>query len=306
MNNTKSYTLFSNPLSFLGLLFLTILISLTLGGAIIFFLSARFDIDLISLTQNITIPLDLSERQWLRLIVGINNFTIFFLPAWILTYVFTEQLFGNKLQFERKPNLNNALLGILILTASIPLVQYSYIINSKIPLPDFLMQYEDNTNDIITAMLSTTYDYEFYINILIIAIIPAIGEEWIFRGLIQKHLEIVFKKPYLAIIISAFIFSAIHLQFQGFIPRFILGGLLGLIYYWSKNLWIPILAHFFNNAAQVAGQHYSGIEVADIDQALAETIPFWLVLFSTAIMVILLYSLYKNNDLGASSENSPA
>ena len=85
-------------------------------------------------------------------------------------------------------------------------------------------------------------------NLLVIAIIPAIGEELFFRGYLQQKLIKWNRSPHIGIIITAILFSIIHFQFSGLIPRFILGVLLGYIFYWSSSLWIPIIAHFVNNA----------------------------------------------------------
>ncbi|PLX06689.1 MAG: hypothetical protein C0594_06605 [Marinilabiliales bacterium] len=92
---------------------------------------------------------------------------------------------------------------------------------------------------------------DFLVNILMIAIIPAIGEELLFRGIIQKLLIEWTRKTWLGIVLTAIIFSAIHFQFYGFIPRFLLGMLFGYLLIWSKNIWLPIFAHFINNGTAV-------------------------------------------------------
>ena len=86
---------------------------------------------------------------------------------------------------------------------------------------------------------------------MLIAILPALGEELFFRGIVQRIFISWTKNPLLGIIIGAFLFSFMHLQFYGFIPRFYLGIIFGLIYFWSGSIWLPILAHFLNNAAAV-------------------------------------------------------
>lgn len=83
--------------------------------------------------------------------------------------------------------------------------------------------------------------------LLVIAVLPALGEELIFRGIIQRRLYSLVGNPHVAIWGAAFVFSAIHLQFFGFFPRLLLGALFGYLYYWSGNLWYPIFAHFVNN-----------------------------------------------------------
>jgi membrane protease YdiL (CAAX protease family) len=79
------------------------------------------------------------------------------------------------------------------------------------------------------------------------AVIPALGEEFLFRGLIQKLFKDLSGNVHAGIILSAILFSAMHMQFYGFIPRFALGVMLGYMMYWSGSLWLPIIAHFINN-----------------------------------------------------------
>ena len=85
------------------------------------------------------------------------------------------------------------------------------------------------------------------IGLLVIAVLPAVGEELVFRGIAQRRFYTLVGNPHLAIWLAAFIFSAIHFQFFGFFPRLLLGALFGYIYYWSGNLWYAIFAHFVNN-----------------------------------------------------------
>jgi uncharacterized protein len=88
-----------------------------------------------------------------------------------------------------------------------------------------------------------------------LAVIPAIGEELIFRGVFQKIFYDLFKSGHLAIWVTAFAFSALHFQFFGFIPRFILGLVFGYLFYWSGTLWLPVISHFVNNAVPVIGAY---------------------------------------------------
>ena len=93
--------------------------------------------------------------------------------------------------------------------------------------------------------------FELAFNLLVVALIPAIAEEMIFRGIIQSTFENIFKNPHYAVWAAAVVFSFIHMQFEGFLPRVVLGLVLGYLFLWTRNLWVPILAHFVNNGAQV-------------------------------------------------------
>ena len=102
-----------------------------------------------------------------------------------------------------------------------------------------------------------------FINLLMIAIIPAIGEEFFFRGLLQRIFSNWVRNTHWGIIISAFLFSAIHMQFYGFFPRFLLGAMFGYLFVWSGSLWLPVLAHFINNSLAVIAYYLVSIRVLD-------------------------------------------
>ena len=91
-----------------------------------------------------------------------------------------------------------------------------------------------------------------------LAVLPAIGEELIFRGVFQKIFYDFFKSGHMAIWVTAFLFSALHFQFYGFIPRLILGLVFGYLFFWSGTLWLPVLSHFVNNAVPVIGVYIQG------------------------------------------------
>jgi membrane protease YdiL (CAAX protease family) len=135
---------------------------------------------------------------------------------------------------------------------------------------------------------------DLLLNLLVIAIVPAIGEELLFRGYLQQSFSNWLSNPHVAIIVTAVLFSAIHLHFQAFLPRFILGVLLGYLFYWSGSLWLPILAHFANNAQAVIISYptfkvdsgvYSVLSDIDGDPMMA--------FFSFASVVVLLFMFYK-------------
>jgi hypothetical protein len=93
-----------------------------------------------------------------------------------------------------------------------------------------------------------------------IALLPAIAEELIFRGVFQTIFQRLFRSGHLAIWVTSLIFSTIHFQFFGFIPRLILGLVFGYLFYWSGTLWLPVISHFLNNAFPVIMTYIEGIE----------------------------------------------
>jgi hypothetical protein len=132
-------------------------------------------------------------------------------------------------------------------------------------------------------------------NLVLVAIIPAIGEELVFRGVLQKLFGEWTKNKFMGIWISAILFSAMHLQFYGFIPRMLLGALLGYSLLWTGSIWIPILGHFVNNAFAVLltyleqrGKISSSIETLGTSSDTRQV-----VLVSFVLVIILLFGLKK-------------
>mgnify|MGYP006119423643 CR=1 FL=1 len=127
-------------------------------------------------------------------------------------------------------------------------VSFTFFLNQSIDIPKWLMFYDQNIYAITKAFLVMNSSVDLIVNLLVLAILPALGEELVFRGFLQKKIISFSKKPYLSIFFTALLFSVVHMQFEGVLPRFILGSVLGLMFYFSSNIWIPIIAHFINNA----------------------------------------------------------
>lgn len=115
-------------------------------------------------------------------------------------------------------------------------------------LEDWMRRQEDEMAALTKGIVMTDSLPILLMNILVIAILPAIGEELFFRGALQGIIKRWFGNPHVAIWLTAIIFSAIHVQFFGFFPRLLLGAFFGYMLIWTHNIWIPIFAHFVNNA----------------------------------------------------------
>ena len=132
------------------------------------------------------------------------------------------------------------------------------------------------------------------VNLIIIALLAAVGEELLFRGVILQLFVEWFKNKHLAIIISAILFSAMHIQFYGFLPRMILGILFGYIFIWSGSLWIPILLHFIFNGITVVAAYlfHKGLIQTDVE-SFGVTENAFLVLSSFLLIILLLFVIYR-------------
>ena len=148
------------------------------------------------------------------------------------------------------------LLGVVVLIVALPFVDWTGTINhSLIPetttIGKWMKMSEEAAAKQIGFMLKRNTVQDLFLNLVLVAVFAGVGEELFFRGVLQRLFIKLFKNAWLGILVTAFIFSAIHLQFYGFIPRFILGILLGLIYWYSGSLWPAIIAHFAYDAFAV-------------------------------------------------------
>ena len=143
------------------------------------------------------------------------------------------------------------------------------------------------------------------INLLVLAILPAIGEELTFRGVLQQllygqlstlNVQRSTLNNHLAVWVTAFIFSFIHFQFYGFIPRLLLGALLGYALLWSGNIRYSMIMHATNNALSVLlfylGTYVWGMTQAQLD-ALGTEHTWWLTLVCTPLMLAQVYAFRK-------------
>ncbi len=187
----------------------------------------------------------------LKLIQGISTITIFLLPALIFsvaTFRFRQFYY---LGFRQQNKASLYLVAIAIVFCSFPFVSWLGQLNEHIHLAKWMVDAEKDASKQMQAFLKVNNSSDVIINILLVALLPAICEEVFFRGCLQRVLIYAFKSPWAGIIVSAALFSAFHMQFEGFLPRMFLGILLGALFWYSNSLWPNIIAHFFYNGIQV-------------------------------------------------------
>ena len=210
------------------------------------------------------------------------------------------------------------LTGILFY-CSAGFFQWTIDVNNAMHLPAFLddvekwmRQQEDQLATLTQRFLYMPTTVDLVINLLMIALIPAIGEELLFRGCLQPIFGRLAKNAHVGIWLAAIVFSAIHLQFYGFIPRMLLGALFGYLYYYGKSMWYPILGHFLNNGSAVVAVYLYQQQGLSVAEAMKQDNPadsrYYLlsVFLSAAISVFLLYKFYqitRQNGLNPQTEN---
>jgi membrane protease YdiL (CAAX protease family) len=171
----------------------------------------------------------------------------------------------------------------------------------NVQFPEFLKEFsswareqEDKLIEMTKFLTTFNTTSDFLLGLFVIAILPGIGEELVFRGLIQNELWRSSKNIHAAIWTSAILFSAIHMQFFGFMPRMLLGALFGYLYYWSGNLLIPMIAHFFHNGFTLSMIYLYTKGSIDVNIDSEESAPLPLVALCTVFNFALLYYFKKH------------
>jgi len=186
------------------------------------------------------------------------------------------------------PNNNHFFMySIMLLLLSYPLIQLSADLNKYMPFADFLSEEGKYIEGLMKQILIMNSPTDFLLKLLIIALLPAIGEELFFRAIIQNELLSSIGKKDVAIILTAIIFSAFHLQFDGFLPRFFLGLILGYVYYWSGSIWVSISLHFINNGMLVFSAYMLQDKIEDMSPPDSHTIPMYIILMSLVAVFVL-------------------
>lgn len=203
--------------------------------------------------------------------------------------------------------LNMSLLPLFMAVSMVfmliaqPAIGWMGDLNSRLVLPELFAHIEHwfekselQASQLTDAFLSTTTMAGLAVNILMIAILPALAEEMVFRGVLQPLLGRILKNKHWGIIISALIFAGIHLQFYGFLPRFALGLAFGYLYLWSGNLWVPITAHFINNLLSVVTEFLFRKGIIDVNAAeLGNSGNIQIIMASLLLSGLLLFWFYR-------------
>ncbi len=249
---------------------------------------AQMPEQMIALTKN---P---ANMRALQLSQVLGTFFLFFLPA----YLYSRLVHGKNtfwLGFNKYFTPGQVFLGALaIFLANIvaaPLADISKEIVSHLPaLKATAERLEKAYTEQLMAMSNLQSWGDYIIAILIIAFFPAVFEEVFFRGVLQDILVRWWKVPILGIIAASLIFSLIHMSVYLFIPRFVLGLVLGLLYYYSKNIWVNIFAHFINNAFAVSQLFYLNRHNKLIDPSQVDpSFPWWAGVLAAAAIVAVFY-----------------
>jgi membrane protease YdiL (CAAX protease family) len=225
-----------------------------------------FGVDLATVTENLLTGTGNKNIGFVRYLLISQSLSFFIIPA-IFILNLLKPVNQKGFMIFKIPMIYEVALVILLAFCIIPITSFMGQLNSGIHLPEWLsglekwmIEQEDNADSLIGKLILSDTFWLMLLNLIMIAVLPAIGEELIFRGVFQKIFYRFFRSGHPAIWITSFLFSALHFQFFGFIPRFILGLVFGYLFFWSGTLWFPVIAHFINNAVAVMGTYIKGTE----------------------------------------------
>ena len=243
-----------------------------------------------------------SSLKWLQFLQTLGTFL---LPPILCAWMWDANHHPFRwLRLNKEANWRVFVVAVLIMICGIPAINLLADLNSRVELPESLdfieqifKQQEETAAALTERFLLADNIWQLLVNICLLALLPALAEELTFRGTLQQLLSESRNSlavRHTAIWISAFIFSAIHIQFYGFIPRMLMGALFGYMFVWTGSLWVPILMHFTNNVVAVVA-YYLFDEIGENGTNYADTFgagtTWWIGVLSLILVSVLLWLL---------------
>lgn len=249
---------------------------------------------------------DLSDPESIRLLKYfqvVQSIGLFVVPPFILAWLFHGQITKYLLLNKKSTSTSIFLVAVLVFFA-LPLINFIGEWNMQMEFPEFLAgmerwmkNAEENAAELTEAFLNVETTGGLLFNLFMIAFLPAIGEELLFRGVIQRIFTNWTQSHHWGIWISAILFSALHIQFYGFVPRMLLGVLFGYLLVWSGSIWLPIAAHFFNNGFAVVAMYLVDKNVInpEVEEIGATSGSQYAAILSLALVFLLMFLIKKEN-----------
>ena len=237
----------------------------------------------------------------LKFYQAIYSIGMFIIPPFIIAYFLSYKV-SDYLKINQFAKPSVFFQAFLLILFALPIANMMGELNSQIHFPEFLkgaeqwMRASEEQAALVTQkFLKMDHLGDLLINLLLIAVIPALGEELLFRGILQKQLSKLTGSIHWGIFISAVLFSALHMQFFGFFPRLFLGMLFGYLLVWTGSLWVPILAHLVNNGLAVTASYFIGKgQLPEETDAIGSSNMMWQIsLISLVLFTVLTYQLFK-------------
>jgi membrane protease YdiL (CAAX protease family) len=233
----------------------------------------------------------------LRVIQTVSALCMFFIPAFVTTWRLSPKPLSY-MGFNTQSSFKSILLGMMIMGITIVLAGALATLNEMIPLTESLKAsakaMEETYMKQVVVLSNMNGVADLMITLVVMALAPAIFEEVFFRAGFQNMMNRATGKTTLSIVITSLVFSAIHFSYYGFFARFALGMTLGYLFAYSKNIWIPILAHFLNNGIGVIQIYLLHIKGKKIEENMDDKFPLWVGVVALAIIVVGL-NMYRKS-----------
>lgn len=243
-----------------------------------------------------------------RFLNTLASVLVFLFPAVLLARIVGKQPFA-RLGFNTVMNGKQILLVIVITFASMVLSGALGELNERIPIPHKwwakAKALEETYKAAMMVMAHMKNWTDYLLALLVLAMAPAIFEEVLFRGGFQQVFIGWTKSKWAGIIITSVLFSVVHFSYFGFLPRLALGIILGLVFFFSKNIWLNIFLHFLNNAFVVTQLYVLSRQGKSIEKAMDETMPVWWGPIAVLLLVIFFkhFSRYSDSLLASKEKN---
>ena len=248
---------------------ITIVVAVVISMAGLMIISANTHIDFLELGK--LSPEDFSKPKYAGVAKGllvVQFFGIFLVPSLLFAWLADSKPFAFA-GLKMPDRLSSIFLGILIILFSYLMVEWTASINQDLVRSVFgksaqkwIEQGESNVNGTLQNILDMKSPKDLLVSVILVGLLAAIGEELFFRGILQRIMIQIFRSPWIGIVVTAAIFSAIHGQFLGFIPRMILGIILGFLYWYSGSLLPAMAGHFVFNTLQILLVYYKVIDLS--------------------------------------------
>lgn len=232
----------------------------------------------------------------LKLMIGANHILVFILaPALYLIALYPGRI-RKFLGLTGYP-FTLLLFCIILLYISYPVMSFLAEIMDKIAWPEWMHTMDKNSMEQLAGVLKMENYFDLAVNLIIVAVLPGVGEELLFRGIVQNEMLKRTGKPVLSILLTAAIFSAFHFQVSGFFPKFIIGSILGFAYFIAKDIRLPMLLHALNNGMATMAYFIAGSDFSSFENSGEGKISPLAALTSLVLGLLLtwyIHSKYKN------------
>jgi uncharacterized protein len=297
---TNETSIFNMTPGFRMVLFIAMTgLSMILGGLIAFsIVAAALHLPFSEIQSVLLRPEYTSMTQMANALASIIGFGM---PALVVAY-FTKGTIGANLGFKPVSSEKQVLIVFFLALTGLLLSGALGDLTDKLTFSSSVRNWatglEAQYKKALLAMTQMRSIWDLLFAILAIAVVPAIVEELYFRASLQKIIMDWSGKPYIAILVTAILFSAFHFSYFGFLSRMSLGIVLGLIYYYTKTIWLPILMHFINNAVGVSALYSVRNNPKKIDQVLDTNLAYYWVILGILLLVVLFKQLKNTTDAG--------